>query len=65
MSVLLRTLLSPIFLFLILIVYFLHAIRGWFLFLIYGGEFITYDKYDRIAIKDIYNKLNENRDERN
>jgi len=40
--------------------YTFYALRNSYLFLLYGGEWITYTKDDRNTIRDIYLKLKEN-----
>lgn len=45
---------------LILVTYNVHVVKYSILFLLYGGEWITYKKGERKTIQDIFKKLNEN-----
>ena len=51
----------PFILPIILINYNIHAVRNSILFLMHGGEWITYAKDGRKTINDIYNSINETR----
>jgi hypothetical protein len=53
----LRYIVSPIVLVLILVTYTVHAFYQWLMFLLHGGEFITYLKDDRGSIEKIYKEL--------
>lgn len=55
----------PFILSIILIKYNLHAILNSILFLIYGGEWITYAKEDKVTMLDIYKQLKKNQNGNN
>ncbi len=52
-----RIIALPFVLALILVSYNLHGVRNAFLFLLHGGEWITYKKQDKKCIQDIYLEL--------
>jgi len=56
-NLLLRILASPFIFFLVLIKVLWFSLERTIMFLIYGGEFINYDKHDKTMIKDIYDLL--------
>lgn len=62
--IILRSLSYPFILCIILIYYNIHAIRNSILYLMYGGEWNTYSKGDRVTMQDIYLKLKEEHDNR-
>lgn len=64
MKMILRIIAYPFVLGLILVSYNYHAIRNSFLFLLYGGEWTTKAKGDNVMIKDIYEELKQQRNER-
>lgn len=53
----LRLLVYPLILGILLITYNINVIKVSILFIIYGGEWITYYKDDKKTIKDIYDKM--------
>lgn len=59
MKYILRIITFPFILSIVLIAYNYHAFKHSIKFLIYGGEWITYDAADKITIKDIYIKLKD------
>lgn len=59
MKQLLRIITFPFILSIVLIAYNYHAFKYSIKFLIYGGEWITYDAGDKTTIKDIYMKLQD------
>lgn len=59
MKYILRIITFPFILSIVLIAYNYHAFKYSFKFLIYGGEWITYDAGDKTTIKDIYMKLSD------
>ncbi|MEC4050586.1 hypothetical protein OX284_014195 [Flavobacterium sp. SUN046] len=52
-----RILVSPFVLCLIIISFSYEALRRWFCFLMYGGEFIVKDSTDNKSIENIYRML--------
>ena len=58
-NIALRILAYPIVLALILFKYNAHAIINSICFLLYGGEWITYAKEDKVTMQDIYLKIKE------
>lgn len=56
-KLILRIISYPFILGLILLTYNAHAIINSIYFLLYGGEWITYYKQDKITIQDIYLEL--------
>lgn len=63
-KLILRISVSPFLLCILLITYFVHAIRHFINFTRYGGEWINYIKSDRETILDIYNELKLLREQR-
>lgn len=57
MKLFLRIIALPFVLPLIWISYTYHAFKRAYLFLLYGGEFTSYEKSDMVTIKDIYEEL--------
>jgi len=62
-DILLRIIASPCVLILHLIFALYKSLSGTALFLLYGGEFISYKKDDRKSIYDLYEQLKEFEDE--
>ncbi|HPY81282.1 MAG TPA: hypothetical protein PK548_05540 [Bacteroidales bacterium] len=56
---LLRILVSPIIFALILVGHTYSAVKRFYLFIRYGGEFITFENNERPTIEKIYQKLKE------
>lgn len=56
-NLILRILVFPFILGLIMIKYNYHALRHAFCFLLYGGEWITYAKEDKVTMQEIYLEL--------
>jgi hypothetical protein len=56
-KLLIRIIVSPLILSLLFISYTYQAFSHWFLYLRYGGEWITYKKNDKVSIQGIYNRL--------
>lgn len=62
MKYILRIINLPFILGILLVSYNYTVIKRTVLFLIYGGEWINYDKkHNKKTILDVYNKLNENK----
>ena len=56
----LRIIVAPFVLGIILTAYIYFSFRRTYHFIKYGGEWINYDRDDRITIQDIYQKLKDN-----
>ena len=56
-----RIIVTPFAFAIILIAYIAHAVHRTFLFLKYGGEFISFTEHERPTIEDIYNELKAQR----
>lgn len=60
-NLILRILVYPFILGIIFVAYNARVIIDSIYFLLYGGEWITYSKQDRITIQDIYLELKNNK----
>ena len=56
-KVILRLIVSPFIFGLVLTALTIEITRRMYLFFLYGGEYITYEKGDKQTIKDIYKEL--------
>jgi len=62
--IILRILVYPFVLSLIVVSYSYHAVRNSIMFLIHGGEWITYAKSDKVTMKEIFEELKQGMSEK-
>lgn len=60
-TLVLRIVVSPLFLAIMLVTYVFHAFKRWIMFIRYGGEVINYQKDTTKTIEEVFNELNQNR----
>ena len=60
-TLILRLIVSPLFLAIMLVTYVFHAFKRCIMFIRYGGEIINYQKDTTKTIEDVFNELNQNR----